>query len=135
LRKLHAQSRVLDFMVALHQHFAGPLQQESSRRRTIQVIRRELDQLNGHLPSLAKLASRHALSERQMCQAFRQEYGQSIYAYITDLRLQAAHAALTASETPLKVLAARLGYSSVHHFSNAFTRRFGYRPGQLRRKT
>jgi AraC-like DNA-binding protein len=34
---------------------------------------------------------------------------------------------------PLKVLAARLGYADVSHFSNAFTRKFGYRPGGARR--
>ena len=135
LLRLHAQSRVLDFMVALHEHFAGPLWQAPPRRLAIAALRRELDALDGRLPSLAELASRYGLSERVMNQAFRQEYGQSIVACITDLRLQAAHAALTGSDTPLKVLAARLGYSSVHHFSNAFTRRFGVRPGKLRQKS
>ncbi|QXP83790.1 AraC family transcriptional regulator [Methylococcus sp. Mc7] len=52
---------------------------------------------------------------------------------VTDRRLEAAHAAVQSTGTPLKVLAARLGYSSVSHFSNAFTKKFGYRPGSLRR--
>ncbi|MDD2770167.1 MAG: helix-turn-helix transcriptional regulator [Methylococcus sp.] len=133
LRKLHAQAKVLDFIIALAGHLADEAEPESRKIRLIRQLREELDQLNGVVPCLDELAKRYELSERVMNELFKQEYGQSIYAYVTGLRLEAAHAALQSTGTPLKVLAARLGYSSVSHFSNAFTKKFGYRPGSLRR--
>ena len=50
---------------------------------------------------------------------------------MTDRRLEAAHACLRTTELPLKWVATRLGYASVSHFSQAFTRKFGVRPGSL----
>lgn len=134
LRKLHAQARVLDFIVALADHLARDTGREARRIRVVRRLREELDRLEGAVPCLDALARRYGLSERSMNALFRQQYGQSIHAYATGQRLEAAHAALRGSDTRLKVLAARLGYSSVSHFSNAFTRKYGYRPGSLRRK-
>lgn len=133
LRKLHAQAKVLEFLVALAAHFVGGVPEVPSKVQRIRDLRDELDQFHGAAPSLGELARRHGFSERVMNELFKREYGQTVYRYMTDHRLHAAHAALLNSNTPLKVLAARLGYTDVSHFSNAFTRKFGYRPGNLRR--
>ncbi|MEE4236022.1 MAG: helix-turn-helix transcriptional regulator [Anderseniella sp.] len=133
LRKLHTQAKVLEFLVALSVHFVGGAPAVSRKVQRIRDLREELNQLNGVVPSLSELARRHGFSERVMSELFKREYGQTIYSHITDSRLHAAHAALLNSDTPMKVLAARLGYADVSHFSNAFTRKFGYRPGSLRR--
>ena len=61
------------------------------------------------------------------------EYGESIYAFVTNVRLKEAHAALVEGDLPIKVLSRRLGYAHVDHFTRAFTRKFGYPPGSLRR--
>ncbi len=134
LRALHAQAKVLDFLIALVGHCAGAVQPEPRKDRVIRQLREELNPWQDPMPSLAELAQRYALSERVMNETFQREYGQTLYAYITDLRLNAAHAALQSGNLPLKVLADRLGYVDVSHFSNAFTRRFGYRPGSVRRE-
>jgi AraC-like DNA-binding protein len=47
---------------------------------------------------------------------FAAEYGQSIYAFITEQRLTATQTAILSSAIPLKSLAARLGYSHANHF-------------------
>lgn len=133
LRKLHTQAKVLEFLVALSAHFVGGAPRVPVKVQRIRALRDELDQLNGVVPSLNELARRHGFSERVMSELFKREYGQTIYSYMTDSRLHAAHAALLNSETPMKALAARLGYTDVSHFSNAFMRKFGYRPGRLRR--
>ncbi|NCC52937.1 MAG: AraC family transcriptional regulator [Spartobacteria bacterium] len=135
LRTLHAQAKVLEFLVALSEHFLGDAPTVSTRVQRIRDLRDELDQHNGVVPHLDELARRHGFTERVMSELFKREYGQTIYSYITDNRLHAAYAALLNSDTPMKVLAARLGYTDVSHFSNAFTRKFGYRPGSLRRRT
>lgn len=98
------------------------------------ALRDFLMQVEGKLPRLNELASRFGLSARALNEAFIQEYGQSIGAFINDYRLTQAHAALMQSDTPMKQLAARLGYSHVNHFITAFKRKFGYPPGSLRKK-
>ena len=132
LRKLHAQARVLDFLVALAGQPPG-VAPSAARQRRLQTVREELDQLDGRLPCLEALAERHGFTARALNAGFKQAFGQTVYAYVTDRRLEAAHACLRTTELPLKWVAARLGYASVSHFSQAFTRKFGVRPGSLRR--
>jgi AraC-like DNA-binding protein len=132
LRRLHAQARVLDFLVAL----AGQLHTlpcpEANRRARLRRVREELDQLQGQVPNLAELAGRHGFSARALNQGFKEAFGKTVFAYVADRRLDAAHALLRTSRVPLKVVAARLGYASVSHFSRAFTGKFGVRPGSIR---
>ena len=61
------------------------------------------------------------------------EYGESICAFVSNVRLMEAHAALVEGDLPIKVLSRRLGCSHVNHFTRAFTRKIGYPPGSLRR--
>jgi AraC-like DNA-binding protein len=132
LRRLHAQARVLDFLVALAGHLHTLPCPEANRRARIRRVRDELDQLQGQVPNLGELARRHGFSARALNQGFKEAFGRTVLAYITDLRLDAADALLRASHVPLKVVASRLGYASVSHFSRAYSRRFGVRPGAVR---
>jgi len=132
LRTLQAQARVLDFLVALTDHMVGAAPPEPGKLRSIRQLRAELDPWQDPAPDQEALATHYGLSVRAMNEGFKREYGQSIHACLSDLRLFAALAALQSGRPPLKVLAARLGYADVSHFSNAFTRKFGYRPGGVR---
>ena len=133
LRRLHAQARVLDFLVALVGHLQTTEQPAAHPRRRIERVREELEQMQGQVPCLDDLAQRHGFTVRAMNDQFKRAFGRSVFTYITDRRLDAAHVCLQATDLPLKVVATRLGYASVSHFSQAFTRKFGYRPGYLRR--
>ncbi len=64
---------------------------------------------------------------------FAQEFGMSIFAFINHQRMEAARLAILASDTSLKQLAQKLGYSHVNHFSAAFTKKYGYGPASLRK--
>ena len=134
-RKLHCQARMLDYLVALTAHVLGqavPRERTSEQERT-RALHEQLMNTEGKLPTLNELAVQFGRSARLLNEDFAAEYGQSIYAFITEQRLAAAHAAILSSATPLKTLAARLGYSHVNHFSTVFRKRFGYAPGSLRR--
>ena len=136
LRKLHAQVRVLDFLLAPVRHLQGEVKPEAqTRKQMIHRLREELDQLNGQIPCLDDLARRYGFSARAMNDVFKREFGETLYAYLTHLRLNAAHACLLGGHAPLKVVAARLGYASISQFSHAFNRKFGCRPGSLRRQS
>lgn len=73
------------------------------------------------------------MSARWLYEAFTREYGQTIFSFITDHRLNEAHVAMREGALPIKAISARLGYSHVNHFTVAFKKKFGYPPGSLRR--
>lgn len=134
-RKLYAQARVLDYLAGLYSHVLSQpaARTERPHRARVQALHHHLTHLEGRIPILSELASEFGLSARRLNEEFAAEYGQSIFNFIVNHRLEHAHAALLASTTPMKVLAARLGYSHVNHFITAFKRKFGYPPGSLRR--
>jgi AraC-like DNA-binding protein len=134
-RKLHCQARLLDYLVALTAQVLGqamPKERPSEQERA-HALHDQLMNTEGKLPTLNELAVQFGRSVRSLNDEFTAAYGQSIVAFITEQRFAAAHAAILSSATPLKTLAARLGYSHVNHFSTVFKKRFGYAPGSLRR--
>ncbi len=133
LQKLFAQSKALEYLCALLTHTATLESPARRKRDQLQELRGYLMHLEGKLPALDELAVRFGLSARRLNDAFTQEYGLPIYAFMADWRLNEAHVAILDSDIPLKSLAMRLGYSHVNHFNNAFKKKFGYPPGQLRK--
>ena len=137
LRKLYAQSKVLEYLCLLAAYVTDepkPTLRLTRKRDAAHQLHDELSQLEGKLPTLDQLAAEYGISAKSLNDQFVLEYGQSIYAYITECRLREAHAALQESDVPMKVLSARLGYSHVNNFIRAFTRTFGFSPGNLRRR-
>ena len=137
LRKLYAQSKVLEYLGGLTGFMAGEQRASSTlplvRRRRAEQLREELERPDAEVPSLDELARRYHTSARTLNDDFKQVVGQSIFAFVTRRRLDQAHALIRETEIPLKQISARLGYTHVNHFSAAFRRVFGYTPGSLRR--
>ncbi len=136
LKKLFAQAKTLEYLCALSTHVcvqAVEAPQVNRRRKAVRELREYLVQLEGKLPTLEELTVRYGISARWLNEAFEREYGQTIYAFITDHRLNEAHVALKEGNLPIKTIAARLGYSHANHFTIAFKKKFGYPPGSLRK--
>lgn len=136
LKILFAQSKVLEYLCGLAVHTGGQAvvaSRPGNRREKMRALHDHLMALEGKLPSLEELALRYGMSARWLNDEFAREYGQPIYAFVTDRRLCEAHAALIEGDLPIKAISHRLGYTHVNHFSTAFKRRFGYPPGSLRR--
>lgn len=138
-RQLYAQAKVMEYLAALSGYVCEETQGQHERRRAdrrhhalILEVHDHLLKLDGNLPTSSELAANFGLSARQLNCEFAAEYGKSIFAFTTDLRLEQAHATLQETSTPMKVIAAHLGYSHVNHFITAFKRKFGYPPGKVR---
>jgi AraC-like DNA-binding protein len=136
LKRLHAQSKVLEYLCNLSTYVCAQPVSGARTERSREIVRDLHDFLirqEGKLPTLDELAVRYGLSARWLNDEFAREYGMPIYSFITDHRLAEAHTALLDGNLPIKKISQRLGYSHVNHFTNGFKKKFGYTPGSLRR--
>lgn len=136
MRILFSQAKALEYLCALSTHFeAGKERFETSdqTKRRVEELHAELLALEGKVPMLGDLARKYGMSAKALNEAFRRGHGLSICAFVSAYRLQEAHAALEQTDIPMKALAASLGYSHVNNFISAFSKKFGYPPGQVRR--
>ncbi|CUW41638.1 Conserved protein of unknown function (HTH domain AraC-type, conserved site 256-333) [Magnetospirillum sp. XM-1] len=137
LQRLTAQARTLHYLTALISHLGTDRDEPpslSASQRRARELHGLLQNTEGKIPTLSELGERFNKSARTLSNDFQLEYGQSIAAFISDRRLQEAHAAIIKSDIPLKAIAERLGYTHTNHFVRAFSKRFGYPPGSLRKR-
>ena len=137
-RALFCQASILEYLAALVHHVCAraetmPEHDQKSRNRA-RALHARLIAGEGKLPTLDELANEYGRSAKLLNEEFFQEFGKSIFAFMTEHRLSQAHAALQNTNTSIKQLAALLGYSHVNNFTAAFTRKFGYPPGSLRKE-
>lgn len=108
---------------------SGPQADGLAARLAVRFIH---DNLNRPLP-LAEIAAQVYLSPRHLSRLFARFTGKSPAHYITHARMDRARGLLLRSQTPIKEVAATVGYPDVHHFTRAFTAHFGTPPGEMRR--
>ncbi|MBX3390945.1 MAG: helix-turn-helix transcriptional regulator [Phycisphaeraceae bacterium] len=82
---------------------------------------------------LTELAERVGVSPFYLCRIFKREVGMTIHEFRDRLRLRAALVEIADSDLPMSLIAARAGYSSQSHFTDAFRTRFGVPPGRGRK--
>jgi AraC-like DNA-binding protein/mannose-6-phosphate isomerase-like protein (cupin superfamily) len=96
-----------------------------------QALRYIADNLDRPLP-VDELARHVHLSRRQLTRLFATEVGVPPAGYVERARLDRATALLHDPGTPIKHVAAAVGYPDVTQFTRAFTRRLGTPPGRYR---
>jgi len=135
MRKLNAQAKILEYLMALCEHLLHHDENaQQPHTKLMRHIHDELIHLEGKVPSLEEIARRYELSVKTLNNAFSKTYGKTLYRFITEHRLKKAHEAIYKTDIAQKTLANQLGYSHVNHFNSAFKRQFGYSPGSLRKK-
>lgn len=85
-------------------------------------------------PSLVELAHELGMSRSGLCAAFRQIVGQTVYEYVSDLRMQHALEMLNRQNASIAEIAYAVGYGHSSSFSFAVQRRFGITASELRRR-
>lgn len=83
-------------------------------------------------PSLKQLARVSGINEFKLKKGFKELFQQTAYEYLSDVRLEIAKNDLLEHKKTVSQIAFELGYSSLQHFSNAFKRKYGLSPGQVK---
>jgi AraC-like DNA-binding protein len=136
MRILFSQAKTLEYLCALASHLndrPNPNDTDFRVQAIMTELHGELLEHDGKIPLLSDLAERYAMSARSLNDEFRKRFGMTIYSFVANHRLAEAHIALERTSLPMKTIAANMGYSHVNHFISAFSKRYGFPPGHLRR--
>lgn len=135
-----AQNCAKAALIDLDRYQHGQLQysqHQPSRNHNDAIVHGLQDWLREHLNdniSIALLAEKVHLSERQLVRRFKQAVSDSPLAYRQQLRVEAAKHALTGSQQTIDAISRLVGYEDVRFFRQLFKRYSGLSPTDYRQK-
>tara|TARA_R110002167_G_scaffold358364_2_gene574391 strand:+ start:14 stop:868 length:855 start_codon:yes stop_codon:yes gene_type:complete len=83
-------------------------------------------------PSLNELSKQIGLNTFKLKKEFKAFFGVPVFKYLQNERLVLAHKMIRNQESTVQEAAWHVGYDSLSSFSNAFEKKFGYRPSQIK---
>jgi len=125
-------------ITALLSHFFGQL--ASLKTEKIKSIERAklnqakdilLDNLDNP-PSLSDISKLIGLNTFKLKKEFKAFFGVPVFKYLQNERLTLAHKLIRNQDSTVQEAAWHVGYDSLSSFSNAFEKKFGYRPSQIK---
>lgn len=104
---------------------------EPSDYRIVKVV--ELIESMGGAENYDLWLRKSGLSKSQFYRQFKMTTGLTPKAFVLKVKMKQAAMALVESNTSITAIAESLGYSTVHYFTNQFTRHFGESPSTYRK--
>ena len=83
-------------------------------------------------PSLSELSRKIGLNSFKLKKSFKELFGVPVFKYLQNERLNKANELLRQQNLSVQEVAWEVGYDSLSSFSNAFAKKFGYRPSEIR---
>jgi len=83
-------------------------------------------------PSLSELSKEIGLNTTKLKKEFKAIFGVPVFKYLQNERLTSAHTLISEGQATVQEAAWQVGYDSLSSFSNAFAKKFGYRPSQIK---
>ncbi|TBV25971.1 AraC family transcriptional regulator [Meridianimaribacter sp. CL38] len=124
-------------MTALLSHYFGQLASQQSTKINVE----QLEKINlaqeillsnlENPPSLTELAHKIGANTNTLKKEFKAQFGVPVFKYLQNERLNKAHNLIKKERTTIQEAAWAVGYDSLGSFSNAFEKKFGYRPSQV----
>lgn len=81
-------------------------------------------------PSLQELADEIELSLKKLKEGFKQIYGDSVFSFLFDYKMEFARKLLETGEHNVNEVGLKIGYSTASHFIAAFKKKYGTTPKQ-----
>ncbi|WP_067146808.1 helix-turn-helix transcriptional regulator [Pseudotamlana agarivorans] len=79
-------------------------------------------------PSLQELADEIGLSLKKLKEGFKQIYGDSVFSFLFDYKMEVARKLLESGENNVNEVGLKVGYSASSHFISAFKKKYGTTP-------
>ncbi|WP_235989362.1 helix-turn-helix domain-containing protein [Psychroserpens algicola] len=124
-------------MTALLSHYFGEL----AKQKTTKIDTQLLEKINlaqsilvsdlENPPSLTELAHKIGTNINKLKKEFKAQFGVPVFKYLQNERLKKAYNLIKNEQKSIQEAAWAVGYDSLGSFSNAFEKKFGYRPSQV----
>ena len=104
-------------------------------KKVVEKVRDIKNELCGDLncrKTVSELAEEHQISETMLKRCFHAMYGNSVYAFVKEYRLQTAARELATTDRPVMEIALEVGYENPSKFSAAFRSQYGETPTAFR---
>lgn len=85
--------------------------------------------------TLSELSKKIYLNEYKLKTGFKQRYGQTVYGYILEKRMEFARILLEQRRFKVGDIAGMVGYTNTGHFISAFNKKYGVTPGEVLRSS
>lgn len=85
-------------------------------------------------PSLTELSKLIGLNNNKLKKNFKELFGVPVFKFLQDERLNKAYELLRSGKENVQEVAWYVGYDSLSSFSNAFQKKFGARPNEIRQQ-
>ncbi|NJX14112.1 AraC family transcriptional regulator [Tamlana crocina] len=79
-------------------------------------------------PTLQELADEIGLSLKKLKEGFKQIYGDSVFSFLFDYKMEVARKLLESGENNVNEVGHKVGYSTSSHFISAFKKKYGTTP-------
>ncbi|SFC13981.1 helix-turn-helix transcriptional regulator [Spirosoma endophyticum] len=137
IKRLFLESKLLELVaLQLEQLDQAKSSRSTSLRGTevdkLMAVREWLDANFLQPVTLLEVARLAGLNDFKLKKGFRELFHTTVFTYLAELRLNYAKHLLLNENRTVSEAADALGYSQIHHFTNAFKKRFGYLPSELR---
>lgn len=125
-------------ITTLLSHFFGQLavlkteKIKSYEREKLNLAKDILLQNIDNPPSLSEIAKAIGLNTSKLKKEFKAFFGVPVFKYLQNERLTLAHNMIRTQEMSVQEASWHVGYDSLSSFSNAFEKKFGYRPSQIK---
>lgn len=126
-------------ITALLAHFFGQLSMmaettipELERKRLLlaqDILTSDLE----NPPTLSELSKKIGLNTYKLKKNFKELFGVPVFKYLQNERLTKAHDLIRNQKVTVQEAAWQVGYDSLSSFSNAFAKKFGFRPSEISR--
>lgn len=133
-RKMFLHSQVLELLSHFFAFLNNPnppkinLEDQEKMQQVKEIISNNMS----HPPALSELSKMIGVNNTKLKRNFKELFGVTVYSYLQHERLTKAYELLSQGEQNVQEVAWYVGYESLSSFSNAFTKKFGMRPSEVK---
>ncbi|MGB7786402.1 MAG: AraC family transcriptional regulator [Salinimicrobium sp.] len=134
IRNLYYKAKAYELLSLYFNKAAGPDVEQCpflNDEENVLKIRKAKDIIISNMaepPSLQELSREIGLSLKKLKEGFKQIYGDSVFSFLFDYKMEYARKLLDTGEFNVNEVGLRVGYSTSSHFIAAFKKKFGTTP-------
>lgn len=138
LRDLFMEAKALELIVLFFNEIicqrgnrASETSLSKEDMRALYCAKELLDKTYVHPLTLSQLSKKVYLNEYKLKAGFKQCFGQTVYGYILEKRMEFAKELIGQQRFKISDIAGLTGYENTSHFITAFQKQYGITPGKL----